>query len=167
MNNGIMLLSIQYAEVAKSIATGDERMIQNIGNLINQQNSVIKKNNRYWNRIKYRFQGIENKPDPPAIADIEALIQRQSEIRIDKLTNFLKIQYNDFLKQWVERKSIFQKYVSDELSRAIDEINSSIVESFNRFTPLIENISIKMAATNQNLLALGNTVENEEEKTRK
>ena len=79
-NQGIKLLSNQYAEVAKSIATGDDRIIQNIGNLVNQQKAVIQESNRHLQRIEARLQGIENKPDPPAIADIQALIPTQSEM---------------------------------------------------------------------------------------
>ena len=62
-------------------------------------------------------------------------------MRIDGLTEFMKAQYNDFLKQWVERNSFIQQFVSAELGKAYDEINKRLVESFNRFTPLIENVS--------------------------
>ena len=82
-NKGIKLLSNQYGEVSKSIAMGDEKLTQNIGNLVNQQNVVIKVSNRHLKEIKDRLQQIENKPDPPAIGDIEALILKQSEMRID------------------------------------------------------------------------------------
>ena len=88
-------LSDRYAEVAKSIATGDDRLIQNVSNLVNQQKAVIQESNRYLQGIEARLQGIENKPDPPAIADIVAMIPRQSEMRIDGLTEFMKNQYND------------------------------------------------------------------------
>ena len=165
-NQGIRLLSNQYAEVARSIATGDEKLIQNIGNLVNQQKAVIQESNQYLQRIETRLQGIENKPVPPAIPDIQALIPRQSEIRIDELTEFLKNQYNDFLKQWLERNSFIQQFVSAELGRAYEEINKRLVESFNRFTPLLQNVSSELQATNQNLIALGNAVENEGKATR-
>ena len=78
-NQGIRLLSNQYAELTRSIATGDDRIIQNIGNLVNKQKAVIEESNRHLQRIEARLQGIENKPDPPAIADILALIPTQSE----------------------------------------------------------------------------------------
>ena len=82
-NKGIKLLSNQYGEVSKSIAMGDEKLTQNIGNLVNQQNVVTEVSNRHLKEIKDRLQQIENKPDPPAIGDIEALILKQSEMRID------------------------------------------------------------------------------------
>ena len=166
-NQGIKLLSNQYAEVAKSIATGDDRIIQNIGNLVNQQKAVIQESNRHLQRIEARLQGIENKPDPPAIADIQALIPTQSEMRIDGLTEFMKVQYNDFLKQWLERNSFIQQFVSAELGKAYEAINKRLVESFNRFTPLIENVSNELQTTNQNLIALGNAVAEEGKATRK
>ena len=165
-NQGIRLLSNQYAEVARSIATGDEKIVKSIGDLVNQQKAVIQESNRYLQRIETRLQGIENKPVPPAIPDIQALIPRQSEIRIDELTEFLKNQYNDFLKQWLERNSFIQQFVSAELGRAYEEINKRLVESFNRFTPLLQNVSSELQATNQNLIALGNAVENEGKATR-
>ena len=120
---GIKLLSNQYAEVATSIATKDESLIQNIGNLVNQQKAVIEESNRYLQQVEARLQGIENKPDPPAIADIVAMIPTQSEMRIDGLIEFMKAQYNDFLKQWLERNSCIQQFVSAELAKAYETIN--------------------------------------------
>ena len=165
-NNGIKLLSDRYGEVIRSIATGNENLVRDIGNLVNQQKAVIEESNRHLNRIEYHLQGIENKPDPPAIADIVALIPRQGEMRIDEVMEFLRNQFNDFLRQWVERNSFIQQFVSAELSRAYEEVNKRLIESFNGFTPLLENVSNEVKNTNQNLLALGNAIENEEEKTR-
>ena len=166
-NEGIKLLSENYAKVVESIATGDEKLSKEIGDLVNQQKSVIEESNRYLQRIEARLQGIENKPDPPAIADIVAMIPRQSEMRIDGLTEFMKAQYNDFLKQWLERNSFIQQFVSAELAKAYDEINKRLVESFNTFTPLIQNVSNELQTTNQNLIALGNAVAEEGKATRK
>ena len=98
-NDGIKLLSAKYAEVATSIATGNKALIQNIGNLVNQQKAVIEESNRYLQAVKARLQGIENRLGPFAIAYIVAMIPTQSEMRIDELTKFMKAQYNDFLKQ--------------------------------------------------------------------
>ena len=165
-NNGIKLLSDRYGEVIRSIATGNENLVRDIGNLVNQQKAVIEESNRHLNRIEYHLQGIENKPDPPAIADIVALIPRQGEMRIDEMMEFLRNQFNDFLRQWVERNSFIQQFVSAELSRAYEEANKRLIESLNHFTPLLENVSNEVKNTNQNLLALGNAIENEEEKTR-
>ena len=67
-------------------------MIQNIGNLVNQQKAVIEESNRYLQQVEAHLQGIEYKPDPPAIADIQAMIPKQSEMRIDELTEFMKKQ---------------------------------------------------------------------------
>ena len=120
-NQEIKLLSIQYAEVTRSIATGDETLTQIIGNLVNQQKAVIEESDKHLKTVETRLQGIENKPDPPAIADIEALIPRQSEegtpspMRIDELMNFMKEQYNDIMKQWIEQNSFIQQFVSAEL----------------------------------------------------
>ena len=165
-NDGIKLLSDNYAEVVKSIAIGDDKLLQNVSNLVNQQKAVIQESNRYLQRIETRLQGIENKPDPPAIADIVAMIPRQSEMRIDGLLEFMKNQYNDFLKQWLERNSFIQQFVSAELGKAYEEINKRLVESFNHFTPLLQNVSNELQASNQNLIALGNAVENEGKATR-
>ena len=118
---GIKLLSTHYGEVTSSIATGNETMIQNIGNLVNQQKAVIEESNRHLNRIETRLQGIENKPDPPVIADFQAMIPRQIEMQINELTEFMKEQYNDFLKQWLERNSFIQQFVSAELSKAYEK----------------------------------------------
>ena len=79
-NDGIKLLSVKYAEVATSIVTGNESLIQNIGDLVNQQIAVIEESNRYFQQVEARLQGIENKLDPPAITDIQALIPTQSEM---------------------------------------------------------------------------------------
>ena len=166
-NDGIKSLSDKYAEVATSIATGDDNLIQKIGDLVNQQKAVIQESNRYLQRIETRLQGIENKPDPPAIADIQALIPTQSEMRIDGLTEFMKAQYNDFLKQWLERNSFIQQFVSGELAKAYDEINKRLVESFNRFAPMFRNISNRIALMNMKLVTLGKVVEEEGKATRK
>ena len=48
-----------------------------------------------------------------------------------------------------------------ELAKAYDEINKRLVESFNTFTPLIQNVSSELQTTNQNLIALGNAVAEE------
>ena len=101
-NDGIKLLSDKYAELARSIATGDDKLIQKIGDLVNQQKAVIEESNRYLQQVETRLKGIEDKPDPPALADIVAMIPSQSEMRIDDLTKFLKNQCNAFLKQWLE-----------------------------------------------------------------
>ena len=165
-NNGIKLLNDRYGEVIISIATGNDNLVRNIGNLVNQQKALIEESNQHLNQIEGHLQGIENKPDPPAIGDIVALIPRQGEMRINELMEFLMNQYNDFLKQWVERNSFIQQFVSAELSRVYGEVNKRLIDSFNRFTPLLENVNNELANTNQNLLALGNAIENEEEKTR-
>ena len=44
-------LNSRYAEVASSIATGNDSLIQNIGNLVNQQIAVIEERNRHLNNI--------------------------------------------------------------------------------------------------------------------
>ena len=120
-------------ELARSIATGDDKLIQSIGDLVNQQKAVIENSNQYLQQVEARLQGIENKPDPPAIADIVAMIPRQSEMRIDGLLEFMKNQYNDFLQQWIERNSFIQQFVSAELGKAYEAINKRLVESFNHF----------------------------------
>ena len=165
-NQEIKLLNDRYAELARSIATGDDKLIQSIGDLVNQQKAVIENSNQYLQQVEARLQGNENKPDPPAIADIVAMIPRQSEMRIDELLEFMKNQYNDFLKQWLERNSFIQQFVSAELGKAYEAINKWLVESFNRFTPLLQNVSNELQTTNQNLIALGNAVENEGKATR-
>ena len=68
-NQGIKLLSDRYADLSKSIAIGDDRIIQNVSNLVNQQKAVIQESNRYLQGIEAHLRGIANKPDPPAIAD--------------------------------------------------------------------------------------------------
>ena len=78
-------MSDRYAELVRSIATGDDKLIQNVSNLVNQQKAVIQESNRHLQGIEARLQGIANKPDPPAIADIQAMIPRQSEMRINGL----------------------------------------------------------------------------------
>ena len=93
------MLSTKYAEVATSNATGYDSLIQNIGNLVNQQKSVIEESNRYLQQVEAPLKGIEDKPDPLANADFHALIPTQSEMRIDDLTEFMAKQYNDFLIQ--------------------------------------------------------------------
>ena len=70
------------------------------------------------------------------------------------------------MKQWLERNSFIQQFVSAELAKAYETINKRLVESFNRFTPLIENMSNEMQTTNQNLIALGNSVAEEGKATR-
>ena len=165
-NKGIKLLSDKYAEVANSIATGDDKLIQKICDLVNQQKAVIEESNRYLKTVETRLQGIEDKPDSPALADIQALIPKQSEMRIDDLKKFMKDQYKDVLKQWIERNSFIQQIVSGELAKVYDEINKRLVESFNQFIPLFENVSNEVQTTNQNLIALGNAVENEGKATR-
>ena len=87
-------------------------------------------------------------------------------MRIDGLTEFMKAQYNDFLKQWLERNSFIQQFVSAELAKAYEAINKRLVESFNHFTPLLQNVSNELQTTNRNLIALGNAVENEGKATR-
>ena len=88
-NQWIKLLSAKYAEVATSIVTGNESLIQNTGDLVNQQKSVIEESNRYLQQLEAHLQGIENKLDPPAIAGIQALMPTQSEMRIDEVTEFM------------------------------------------------------------------------------
>ena len=91
-NQWIKLISAKYAEVATSIVTRNESLIQKIGNLVNQQKAVIEESNRYLQKLEAHLQGIENKLDPPAIPDIQAMIPKQSEMRIDELTEFMTKQ---------------------------------------------------------------------------
>ena len=46
MNSCMEVLNTRYAEVARSIATNYENLIQNIVNLVNQQIAVIQESNR-------------------------------------------------------------------------------------------------------------------------
>ena len=87
-------------------------------------------------------------------------------MRIDGLTKFMKNQYNDFLQQWLERNSFIQQIVSAELAKVYEEINKRLVESFNQFKPLLENVSYELQTTNHNLIALGNAVAKEGKATR-
>ena len=125
------MLSTKYAEVATSNATGYDSLIQNIGNLVNQQKSVIEESNRYLQQVEAPLKGIEDNPDPPAIADIQPLIPTQSEMRIDDLTEFMAKQYNHFLQHWLERNSFIQKFVSAELLKLYKAINKRLVESID------------------------------------
>ena len=70
------------------------------------------------------------------------------------------------MQQWLERNSFIKQFVSGELSKAYETINKRLVESFNRFIPLIENVSNELQTTNKNLIALGNAVENKGKATR-
>ena len=79
-NDGIKSLNDKYAEVAKSIATGDDKLFQSIGDLVNQQKAVIQESNNYLKGVEARLKGIENRPDPPATADIRPLVPTQSEM---------------------------------------------------------------------------------------
>ena len=116
-------------------------MLQKIGDLVNQQKSVIEESNRHLKGVETRLKGIEDKPNPLQgieiksdhfiIADIQALIPTQSEMRIDGLTEFMTKQYNHFLQQWIERNSFIQKFVSAELAKSYEAINKRLVESFN------------------------------------
>ena len=83
------MLSAKYAEVATSIVTRNESLIQNIGDLVNQQIAVIEESNRYLQQLEAHLQGIENKLDSFAIAGIQALMPKQSEMRIDEVTEFM------------------------------------------------------------------------------
>ena len=94
------------------------------------------------------------------------MIPTQSEMRIDDLMKFMKEQYDDFLKQWLERNSFIQKFVSGELAKAYDEINKRLVESFNRFAPMFRNISNRIALMNMKLVTLGKVVKEEGKTTR-
>ena len=51
INSCMEVLNTRYAEVASSIATGIDSLIQNIVNLENQQIAVIEERNRYMNKI--------------------------------------------------------------------------------------------------------------------
>ena len=51
LNSCMEVLNTRYAEVASSIATGIDSLIQNIVNLENQQIAVIEERNRYMNKI--------------------------------------------------------------------------------------------------------------------
>ena len=79
----------------------------------------------------------------------------------------MKEHFIDFLKQMIERNSFIQQFVSAELSKAYEEINKRLVESLNRFTPLIEDVSNEVKTANKNLIALSNTVANEGDATRR
>ena len=70
------------------------------------------------------------------------------------------------MQQWLERNSFIKQFVSGELAKTYDEINKRLAESFNTFAPLIQNVSNELKTTNQNLVALGNAVENEGKTTR-
>ena len=178
-NKGIKLLSDRYAELSTSIATGDDKIVQSISNLVNQQKAVIEESNQYLQQVETRLQGIENRPDPfvslqgieiksnpPAIPDIEPLVPTQSEMRIDELMKFMEKQYNDFLQKWLERNDSIQQFVSGKLANAYDEINKRLVESFNRFAPMFRNISNRIALMNMKLVTLGKVVKEEGKATR-
>ena len=100
--------------------------------LTNANNGIKLLSDRYGEVIRSIATGNE-KPDPPAIADIVALIPRQGEMRIDEVMEFLRNQFNDFLRQCLEQNSFIQQFVSAELSRAYEEVNKRLIESFNRF----------------------------------
>ena len=51
MTSYIDVLNTRYAEVARSIATDDDSLIQNTDNLVNQQIAVIEERNRLLDEI--------------------------------------------------------------------------------------------------------------------
>ena len=67
----------RYAEVAKSIATDDDILIQNIVNLENQQIAVIQESIRHWNEMDDFIHAIVEEPARRHHTDRETARQGQ------------------------------------------------------------------------------------------
>ena len=68
----------RYAEVAKSIATDDDILIQNIVNLENQQIAVIQESIRHWNEIDDFMRLLKN-----LRGGITQIVKRHAKVDID------------------------------------------------------------------------------------
>ena len=78
MNSCFNELSTRYAEVASSIATGSDSLIQNIVNLVNQQKNVIEKRNRLLNEIDDFMRLLKN-----LRRGITQIVKRHAKVNID------------------------------------------------------------------------------------
>ena len=77
MNSCMEVLNTRYAEVGRSIATDDDSLIRNIGNLVNQQIAVIEESNRYMNDIDDFMHSIVEEPSRRHHSDRETTCQGQ------------------------------------------------------------------------------------------
>ena len=68
----------RYTEVAKSIATDDDKLIQNVDNLINQQKDVIAESIRHWNEVDDFMRLLKN-----LRGGITQIVKRHAKVDID------------------------------------------------------------------------------------
>ena len=68
----------RYTEVAKSIATDDDKLIQNVDNLINQQKAVIAESIRHWNEMDDFMRLLKN-----LRGGITQIVKRHAKVDID------------------------------------------------------------------------------------
>ena len=78
MTSCIDELNCRYAEVARSIATNYENLIQNIVNLVNQQIAVIQESNRYLDEIDDFMRLLKN-----LRGGITQMVKRHAKVNID------------------------------------------------------------------------------------
>ena len=77
MTSCIDELNCRYAEVARSIVTNYENLIQNIVDLVNQQIAVIEESNRHLNEIDDFIHAIVEEPSRRHHSDRETACQGQ------------------------------------------------------------------------------------------
>ena len=82
MTSCIDELNSRYAEVASSIATDDDSLIQNIGNLVNQQIAEIEERNGHLNIIDDFMQLLKN-----LRGGIIQIVKRHAKVDIDNTVN--------------------------------------------------------------------------------
>ena len=71
-------LNSRYAEVGSCIATGNDYLIQHIGNLENQQIAMIEESNRYLNNIDDFMRLLKN-----LRGGITQIVKRHAKVNID------------------------------------------------------------------------------------
>ena len=78
MTSCIVELNCRHADVARSIATDDDKLIQNIDNLVNQQIAVIQERTRHLNEMDDFIRLLKN-----LRGGITQIVKRHAKVNID------------------------------------------------------------------------------------
>ena len=136
-------LNEQYANVIKDIATGDDSLMKNVIDLVNSQKSLIDASNKQIEEVK---SVVPNAPETPPI---EAIVPKQTEMKISELIDFLKKQYETFIEQIKILNETIAKYAPDNISKELTTINENMNEALVKFDDRLSRIENGVYTANQ------------------
>ena len=150
-------LNQNYSRVVKSLTTDDGSLMKHVQDLVNDQRALINIANDQMKQLK----AIMDKPNPPALEDIKALMppENQMQLMIDGFMTFMRNQYNQMLIDIIKRNNELAKTISNQkVVEELKRINDITVNSLRKYEGEFAALNQETMTIRQEITRVGDLV---------